>query len=131
MTKALPTAFELSKRYLDLRGDGRAREIAVSPDFWEALERGDERVEGRLVAVFPMTETWPYWERHPAGEELVYCLSGALDLVLELPGGEHAVSLSPGKGVVVPTGVWHRGVVREPGECLFVTPGEGTEHRPC
>ena len=130
MTGTPPTAFDLQTTYLDLAGDGSARAIAVTPDFWAALERGDERVEGRMVAVFPMTEDWPHWERHPAGDELVYCLSGALDLVLDLPAGEHTVSLSAGKGVLVPTGVWHRGVVREPGNCLFVTPGEGTEHKP-
>jgi quercetin dioxygenase-like cupin family protein len=130
MSAPTPASFDLATRYLDLRADGSAREIAVTPDFWEALARGDERVEGRLVAVFPMTETWPHWERHPAGEELVYCLSGALDLVLDLPAGEHAVALRPGLGVLVPAGIWHRGVVHAPGDCLFVTPGEGTEHRP-
>ena len=94
------------------------------------MTSGDEEIEGRLTAVFPMTEDWPHWECHAAGDEPVFCLSGALDLVLDLPEGERVVALGPGKGVLVPAGIWHRGVVREPGDCLFVTPGEGTEHRP-
>jgi len=130
MTETAPQVFDLKTTYLDLRADGGAREIAVAPEFWERVAGGDERIEGRLTAVFPMSEDWPHWERHPAGEELVFCLSGAMDLVLELPEGEHVVALEPGKGVLVPAGVWHRGIVRAPGDCLFVTPGEGTEHRP-
>ena len=130
MSKHLPSGFDLKTTYLDLRPDGSAREIAVTPDFWDALASGARRVEGRRTAVFAMTEDWQHWERHPAGEEFVYCLSGVIDLVFDLPEGEHLVALRPGAGVLVPIGVWHRGVVREPGECLFVTPGEGTEHRP-
>jgi mannose-6-phosphate isomerase-like protein (cupin superfamily) len=50
--------------------------------------------------------------------------------VLDLPGGEQRAVIRPGQSFVVPRGVWHRGIVRQPGELMFITPGAGTEHRP-
>jgi hypothetical protein len=38
--------------------------------------------------------------------------------------------LTAGQTFVVPRGVWHRGIVRQPGELMFITPGAGTDHRP-
>ncbi len=38
--------------------------------------------------------------------------------------------LKSGQTFVIPTGIWHRGIVRIPGELLFFTAGAGTEHRP-
>jgi quercetin dioxygenase-like cupin family protein len=73
---------------------------------------------------------FPHWERHPAGEELVVVMSGAIDFILEEPAGERTVRVSAGQAILVPTGVWHRGVVIEPGKALFVTEGEGTQHKP-
>lgn len=57
-------------------------------------------------------------------------LSGAMDLILEAPEGERAVALAAGQAGIVPRGVWHRAVVRAPGETLHVTRGGGTQHRP-
>jgi len=57
-------------------------------------------------------------------------LSGAMDFILEEEGGERTVRVGRGQAILVPKNVWHRGVVVEPGEALFVTEGEGTEHRP-
>ncbi|MBT2189385.1 hypothetical protein [Sphingobium nicotianae] len=31
--------------------------------------------DGRLVSEYLFTENWAGWERHPAGDEVVYCLS--------------------------------------------------------
>jgi mannose-6-phosphate isomerase-like protein (cupin superfamily) len=77
-----------------------------------------------------MTADWPHWEMHPAGDEIVYQLSGAMDLVLDETSGERVVSLQPHRGCIVPRGVWHRGLLRAPGEALFITRGKGTKHRP-
>ena len=38
--------------------------------------------------------------------------------------------LEPGQTFIVPKGVWHRGIVKKPGQLMFITPGAGTEHRP-
>ena len=86
--------------------------------------------QGRMVTVFPQAESWTSWERHPAGEELVFLISGRVDLIQELDGEEHRIELHAGDAVLNPPGVWHTSDVHEPGDALFITPGEGTEHRP-
>ena len=73
--------------------------------------------------------TWNFWERHPAGEELVAVLSGQLTLIQEVERSQRRIDLSHGTAAINPRGVWHTIDVNEPGEVLFVTPGRGTEHR--
>jgi oxalate decarboxylase/phosphoglucose isomerase-like protein (cupin superfamily) len=67
---------------------------------------------------------------HPAGDEVVCLLTGAVDVVLDEPDGERVVELRAGQTCIVPRGVWHRAIVQEPGDTLHITRGEGTEHRP-
>ena len=85
---------------------------------------------GRMVTMLPQPESWTSWERHPAGEELVLLLSGRVDLIQEVDGQEHRIELHAGDGVLNPPNVWHTADVIEPGDALFITPGEGTEHKP-
>lgn len=70
------------------------------------------------------------WEMHPDGDEALTLLSGQFDIVLDEAGGERIIPLTPGKSAIVPQGVWHRMVIHEPGELLFLTPGDATQHRP-
>jgi uncharacterized cupin superfamily protein len=85
--------------------------------------------QGRLVTMGRQTESWTSWERHPAGEELVLLLNGRVDLIQEIDGKEHRIELRAGDGVLNPRGVWHTSDVHEPGDALFITPDEGTEHK--
>jgi mannose-6-phosphate isomerase-like protein (cupin superfamily) len=96
----------------DTSGDGSG---------WESTEH----VTGRAAQ-----ESWPTWERHPAGEEVVVLLSGRLDLIQRIDGSERRVPMRPGQAVINPVGVWHTADVYEPGDALFITPGEGSEHEP-
>jgi len=128
-------SFDLGSTYLHL---GLGATVTPLPDFeWspsylESYERRFESdgIEGRLVTVSPETTTWTHWERHPAGEEVVYLLSGRVDVVQDHDGTEVTIPLRAGEAMINPKGVWHRGVVHEPGSALFITPGLGTEHRP-
>ena len=70
------------------------------------------------------------WEMHPDGDEVLTLLSGQFDIVLDEGGVERTIALTPGQGALVPRGVWHRMVIKVPGELLFLTPGDTTEHRP-
>lgn len=56
---------------------------------------------------------------HPAGEEVVYLLSGAIDLVLEGADGERIVPLRDSEAYIVPSGTRHRAVVHAPGQVLL------------
>ena len=86
--------------------------------------------EGRLVLLDTQAQTWDSWERHPAGEEVVLLLSGRVDLIQDLDGEHRRIELHPGEFAINPPGVWHTADVIEPGDGLFITPGQGTEHRP-
>ena len=128
-------AFDLSRTFVHLGPGATATPL---PDFtWTPEGVGAYRArfaadgkDGRLVCVIAQEATWDGWERHPAGEEVVFLISGRVDLVQDIDGAEHVVELRPGDAVVNPTGVWHTSRVHEPGLALFITPGEGTEHRP-
>lgn len=115
------------------RDDGRADAFAVTESFWKALAAGQQTQlkQGRLFSAFTFSEPWSMWERHPAGEELVMLLSGAVSVVLEVSGQEHPVQLTqPGSYVLVPMNVWHTARTSVPTTVLFLTAGAGTEHRP-
>lgn len=125
------TAFDPLATFVHLPDGPDATLLEVTPDFWEKLEERRDLHGGRLVSAYRFSGDWPSWERHPAGDELVLQLSGAMDFVLEEGGGrERTLSLRGRAAVVVPRGVWHTARVFEPSEALFVTRGEGTEHRP-
>ncbi len=92
---------------------------------------GNDGAEGRLVSMYRFDKSWDVWEMHPKGSEVVLCISGAMDLIQERPDGEDTrISLSPGQYAINASGVWHTADVEGEVEALFITAGEGTEHRP-
>ena len=104
--------------------------LPVTPAFWQELDARSDLDGGRLVSAYRFDADWTSWERHPAGDELVFQLSGALDFVVEDGGRERTVPLRGRAALVVPRGLWHTVRVLEPGEAIFVTRGAGTQHRP-
>ena len=92
---------------------------------------GDDGREGRLVSQYRFAESWPSWEMHPHGSELVICTAGAMVLTQEWPDGRReTVTLEAGNYAINPPGVWHIADVTEPATAIFITAGEGTRHRP-
>lgn len=69
-----------------------------------------------------------HWERHPADDELLYVLDGAMDVITLTDDGPVRSSVRAGSVFVCPKGMWHRQIPRPNVMQLFVTPGEGTEH---
>jgi mannose-6-phosphate isomerase-like protein (cupin superfamily) len=120
---------DLETTYLVLADGPDARRIEVGPDFWQTIEQRDD-LAGRMVAVFRYDADWNSWEVHPDGDEIVVLLSGAVDLVLDEPGGERVVELRDRGAAIVPGGVWHTANVFGPSEALHITRGVGTTHRP-
>jgi len=91
---------------------------------------GADGPEGRLVSLYTFSESWDVWEMHPKGAEVVVCTAGEITLIQETDGGESRVHLSVGEYVINPPGVWHTADVTGSATALFITAGEGTEHRP-
>ena len=94
-----------------------------------AQRHASDGAEGRLVSVFTFTEPWTSWEVHPNGEELVYCISGAITLYQQRDEGVRTVELHAGDATVNPPGVWHTADVNGPATALFITAGMGTENK--
>lgn len=88
-------------------------------------------VEGRLVSMHTFSESWDSWEMHPKGDEVVVCTAGSITLIQEHPDGRiERVTLDPGDYAINAPGVWHTADVEAAATALFITAGEGTEHRP-
>lgn len=122
----------LNSTYVVLGSNGDAVPITVSDRFFADLEQQFGDFKGRwLISYFTFDKNWDVWEAHPAGDEWVYLLSGHVDFILDLDGVEQVLSLDvPGTYVLVPRGTWHTARIHVPSSMLFVTPGEGTQHRP-
>jgi len=130
MTAALPQAFGLDTTYVQLTDGPAAVPVPVDAEFWPRLAERTALHDGRLVALTRQTADWSHWEMHPAGDEVVYLLSGGVEMVFELAEGSRNISLQHGAGLIVPQGIWHRALVHQAGDMLFITRGAGTRHRP-
>ena len=87
--------------------------------------------EGRLVTTHTFTESWQSWEMHPAGDEVVLCLAGAMTLHQLFPDGRtEQVTIGAGEYAINSPGVWHTADIAGEASALFITAGAGTTHRP-
>ena len=120
----------LASTFLVLDRGHRATPVEVTPTIWQELGARFEGFDGRvLLSCFSFDKDWDSWERHPAGDEVVCLLSGDVTMVLE--GRCDGVRLTePGSCVVVPKNTWHTAKTSVETKMIFVTPGEGTEHKP-
>ena len=118
---------------------GLGAKMAVEPaierdmDWYIAYgeRHADDGLEGRLVSMYTFTESWPTWEMHPNGDELVLCTSGTMTLHQEhADGSTDTVRLQPGEYAINPSGTWHTADIDEEATGVFITAGFGTEVRP-
>lgn len=90
---------------------------------------GGDGIEGRLVSMHTFHESWDVWEMHPKGSEVVLCTAGSIELVQEISGEEVMTTLAAGEYAINEPGTWHTANVAESATAVFITAGEGTEHR--
>ena len=107
--------------------------LTVDETFWQRVmsgQLGDFHNEF-LVVSGKFEADWPMWEMHPNGDEVVCLLSGSATFLLEETAGTREIELSKsGTYVLVPKGTWHTARAQGPCRMLFITAGEGTQHRP-
>lgn len=103
---------------------------ADTPDFYASLDRDFGGFKDHaLISEFSFDADWGMWEMHPNGDEFIYLLEGAIDMIWRTADGEHTARLdAPGQFVVIPEGAWHTARTSTGARTLVVTPGEGTQH---
>ena len=123
---------DLATTYMWIDDDGGATRAPFTPDFWPSLITGQTAAAGRWLLGAGRSDTSPLtWDRHPNGECVIILLSGSIDVVLDESSGERVAALrAAGDTCVIPRGVWHRQIVNEPSNRIFLTAGEGTDMRP-
>lgn len=130
MTESIKS-LDLSSNYIDLRGVNSAKPLQIDDDFWWKLANGSiHPTPDRLLMHAHQSQSWDHWERHPKGEEVIIQISGETVLLLETDIGYQHVPLKGFQTVIVPRKSWHTLHVHQPADMIFITPGEGTEHRP-
>lgn len=122
--------FDLKTTYIHLTDGPAAHLIKIDETFWPTIHERTELGDGRLVTKFSQSADWPHWEMHPDGDEVLYLISGKMELILDENGEERRIPFDAGSAFVVPQGVWHRALVHEPGDLIGITRGRGTQTRP-
>src|SRR5689334_5901784 len=125
--------FCLSGTRVHLSDEGAVQPLRVDAEFWRRMTNEPALRAGRLLGVEAVRTDddvhGSKWERHPHGDELLCVVSGQIDVILEEPSGEQRIPLEPLTGFIVPEGVWHRLLVKEPAVLLGITRHADTEHR--
>ena len=123
-------SFDLGRAVVALLRDGSSSVVEAPPG-------PPLRVDGFTVGAPALTGNPPHrGELHPDGDELLFLVSGRVDVILEEGGDQDTIGvervqpLAAGEAMVVPRGVWHRVEVREPSRLVHITPGPGDAHRP-
>lgn len=122
-------AFNTETTYVGWDGQGGSTLLPVGADFWQTLAANPD-MRGTLISAYTFEGDWTSWERHPKGDEVVVCTQGAMTMLLELPGGVERVPLAAGEAVIVSANTWHTANVPSVSRGLFITFGEGTDHKP-
>lgn len=127
-----PGPYNINSTFLRLRSDVSVEPLTADDGFWDKLGRGalGDFHNEYLVSCHAFDGDWASWEMHPNGDEMVCLLEGAVTFVLEREDGNREIELrDTGDFAVVPQGTWHTARIREPSRVLFITAGEGTQHR--
>jgi mannose-6-phosphate isomerase-like protein (cupin superfamily) len=120
----------LTENYLHLGAEGKIERVAGGDKFWSMPPAELEKFgENWLITEFHFDADWKTWEMHPNGEEIVYLLSGAMDLILEKDGERETFELRSKGLIVVPRGTWHTAKVFAPSDVLVITRGKETQIR--
>lgn len=116
--------------------------IVLSPDKQAFVERADASLFQRLdtvynnftghelVSCYEFDADWSSWEMHPYGDEIVMLIYGEVTFILKTDTDDTTMVLTEqGQYVIVPKGIWHTAKTLVKSKLLFITPGQGTQHR--
>lgn len=120
----------LNTTFIVLDGTLTAHAVPVTPTLYQELDANFNQFKScLLIAEYTFDKDWGSWEQHPEGDEILYLVSGALEIHLRMADGISKVIMDqPGTTLTVKKSLWHTAKVISPCKVLFITPGEGTQH---
>ena len=122
---------DLSRTFVHLTNHGDAKPVELTPSFWR--ESSSSQLYDRLVGTFDFRSSDDLHssmeEMHPGGDELLFLVSGEIEVVIQDGDSERVLPLAAGQAAIVPRGVWHRLVMRQPGKLLFINSRTGMKSR--
>jgi len=121
----------IEKHFVVLSPEKRASLEVADSSLYERLNNNYQGFKKHeLISCFEFSENWSSWEIHPNGDEIVILLSGKVELILELKNEQKSVLLEhAGEYAIIPQNTWHTAKTNRSTKVLFITPGEGTEHK--
>ena len=76
-----------------------------------------------------MTKDAPHnGEMHPDGDEVVFVISGEIEVTLEFDEKE-IIKVNTGEGLIIPKGIWHKIHIINPAQLVNIVPGPNFEFR--
>ena len=118
-----PYKFDPDANAIGVSGQFAATPIPEQPD-------PPVPVDGATFGVATMTENSPHdGEMHPDGDEILYLISGHVRVVFPVDDLDD-IDVTPGDGLVIPRGLWHRVDILAPSRIVYLTPGPNNEYRP-
>ncbi len=134
MTEAVENPLNLHDFALVLDTQQHVHALPSGPELYPQLGTQFAGFDGCvLLSEYTFSENWACFEVHPAGDEVLYLLSGRCELLLEQDEQLQRIPFDrPGQVQVIPKGCWHSADIIPGDTCriLFFTPGAGSEHRP-
>lgn len=89
-----------------------------------------QRIDGMTLGIVTMEDDAPHGgEVHPDGDEIIYVISGLLQVTGDSAPNE-SLKLGPGDACIVKKGEWHKVDVVEKTQLIHITPGPHGDHRP-
>ena len=122
--------FDIAKTFVNLQEGGDAEPVNLTPSFWSAEQQRDGLVFGAFDFASSRDLHSSSQEMHPAADEVLLLVSGALEIVLDEGDAQRTIALTAGLAAIVPRGVWHHLEMREPGRLVFVNSRTGMQSRP-
>lgn len=123
---------DIAKEFVVMGPTQTATTALFTPTVYQQLDADyNQFKDHQLISAYTFSSDWPTWEIHPAGDEVVILMQGAVTFIVDIDGEHHSVYLDqPGTYVIVPRNTWHTAKIQVPTQMLFITPGEGTENKP-
>lgn len=126
-----PLAANIENDFVVINANKQASIEPADVELYQRLDAHYQQFAGcELVSCHESREDWSSWEMHPTGDELVMLLAGSATMVWQTASGQQSAMLAKqGDFIVIPKGAWHTANIAEYAKLLFVTPGQGTQHK--